>query len=91
MATGVHVVVFADESDPEGFEFLQMMKELAQTLIDNEDLSIVWIDPDEFALVRDECFDHEDKCCNYVFNVSEVMVFHYKSYLCDENKFSIKV
>ena len=48
---GVHVVVFADESDPEGFEFLQMMKEIAQTRVENEDLSIVWIDPDEFALV----------------------------------------
>jgi len=48
---GVHVVVFADESDPEGFEFLQMIKEIAQSHIENEDLSVVWIDPDDFALV----------------------------------------
>ena len=47
----IHIVVFADEQDPEGFEMLHSVKEVAALHTDNEDLSIVWIDPDNFPLV----------------------------------------
>ena len=61
----IHIVAFADEHDPEGianhcpqnstfllgFELVQTLKELAQLQDSNEDLSIVWIDPDDFPLV----------------------------------------
>lgn len=47
----IHVVVFADEGDPEGYEFLGVVKEVAQKHTEDERLSIVWIDPDDFSLV----------------------------------------
>nr|XP_002130664.1 calsequestrin-2 [Ciona intestinalis] len=49
----IHVVAFADETDPEGFEFLQLLKEIAHIHTDDPNLSIVWIDPDDFTLLHD--------------------------------------
>ena len=49
---GIHVVAFAEETDSEGFEFIHTVKELAKHYSNKKDLSIVWIDPDDFALVR---------------------------------------
>lgn len=49
---GIHIVAFSDDEDPEGYEFSQNLKAAAQIHSENEDLSIVWIDPDEFPLVR---------------------------------------
>lgn len=36
----------------DGFEFLEIVKEVAKDNTDNPNLSIVWIDPDDFPLVR---------------------------------------
>ncbi|KAF6730624.1 Calsequestrin-1 [Oryzias melastigma] len=49
---GEHIVAFAEEDDPDGFEFLEILKEVAQDNTDNPNLSIIWIDPDDFPLVR---------------------------------------
>lgn len=35
----------------DGFEFLEIVKQVARDNTDNPDLSIVWIDPDDFPLV----------------------------------------
>lgn len=35
----------------DGFEFLEILKEVARDNTHNPDLSIVWIDPDNFPLV----------------------------------------
>uniref|UniRef100_A0A3P8ZHL8 Calsequestrin n=1 Tax=Esox lucius TaxID=8010 RepID=A0A3P8ZHL8_ESOLU len=48
---GEHIIAFAEESDPDGFEFLEILKELAEEHNDNPILSIVWIDPDDFPLL----------------------------------------
>lgn len=39
-------------SPQDGFEFLETLKAVAQDNTDNPDLSIIWIDPDDFPLVR---------------------------------------
>ncbi|MBN3311256.1 CASQ1 protein, partial [Amia calva] len=49
---GQHIVAFAEESDPDGYEFLEILKEVAEDNTDNPDLSILWIDPDDFPLVK---------------------------------------
>lgn len=36
----------------DGYEFLEILKEVAQENTDNPDLSIIWIDPEEFPLVK---------------------------------------
>lgn len=36
----------------DGYEFLEILKSVAQDNTDNPDLSIIWIDPDDFPLVR---------------------------------------
>lgn len=36
----------------DGFEFLDILKQVAEDNTDNPSLSIVWIDPDDFPLVR---------------------------------------
>ncbi|KAG9473041.1 hypothetical protein GDO78_015320 [Eleutherodactylus coqui] len=48
---GIHIVAFAEEEDPDGYEFLQILKEVARENTENPELSIVWIDPDDFPLV----------------------------------------
>ncbi|XP_035385445.1 calsequestrin-1b isoform X2 [Electrophorus electricus] len=48
---GQHIVAFAEESDPDGFEFLEILKEVAGVNTENPDLSILWIDPDDFPLL----------------------------------------
>ncbi|KAL1270486.1 hypothetical protein QQF64_029502 [Cirrhinus molitorella] len=48
---GQHIVAFAEESDPDGYEFLEILKEVAQENTENPDLSIIWIDPDDFPLM----------------------------------------
>uniref|UniRef100_A0A3P9K6L8 Calsequestrin n=1 Tax=Oryzias latipes TaxID=8090 RepID=A0A3P9K6L8_ORYLA len=48
---GEHIVAFAEEDDPDGFEFLEILKEVAQDNTDNPNLSIIWIDPDDFPLL----------------------------------------
>uniref|UniRef100_H3AEN2 Calsequestrin n=1 Tax=Latimeria chalumnae TaxID=7897 RepID=H3AEN2_LATCH len=48
---GIHIVAFAEEEDPDGFEFLEILKEVAKDNTNNPDLSIVWIDPDDFPLL----------------------------------------
>ncbi|ELK05947.1 Calsequestrin-2 [Pteropus alecto] len=48
---GIHIVAFAEKSDPDGYEFLEILKQVARDNTDNPDLSIVWIDPDDFPLV----------------------------------------
>lgn len=35
----------------DGYEFLETLKAVAQDNTDNPDLSIIWIDPDDFPLV----------------------------------------
>ncbi|KAA0722283.1 Calsequestrin-2 Laminin-binding protein [Triplophysa tibetana] len=48
---GIHIVAFAEEEDPDGYEFLEILKEVARDNTKNPDLSIIWIDPDEFPLL----------------------------------------
>ncbi|XP_073527000.1 calsequestrin-2 isoform X3 [Phyllobates terribilis] len=48
---GIHIVAFAEEEDPDGYEFIQILKEVARENTENPDLSIVWIDPDDFPLL----------------------------------------
>uniref|UniRef100_A0A8C5B2P7 Calsequestrin n=1 Tax=Gadus morhua TaxID=8049 RepID=A0A8C5B2P7_GADMO len=48
---GIHIVAFAEEEDPDGFEFLEILKEVARDNTHLPDLSIVWIDPDDFSLL----------------------------------------
>ncbi|MGH0165174.1 UNVERIFIED_CONTAM: hypothetical protein FKN15_062285 [Acipenser sinensis] len=48
---GFHIVAFAEEEDPDGFEFLEILKEVAEDNTDNPDLSIIWVDPDDFPLL----------------------------------------
>lgn len=36
----------------DGFEFLDILKQVAEDNTDHPELSIVWIDPDDFPLVR---------------------------------------
>lgn len=35
----------------DGYEFLEILKQVARDNTDNPDLSILWIDPDDFPLV----------------------------------------
>lgn len=35
----------------DGYEFLEILKQVARDNTNNPDLSIVWIDPDDFPLV----------------------------------------
>uniref|UniRef100_A0A8C5HF14 Calsequestrin n=1 Tax=Gouania willdenowi TaxID=441366 RepID=A0A8C5HF14_GOUWI len=46
-----HIIAFAEESDPDGYEFLEILKEVAEDNTDHPHLSIVWIDPDDFPLL----------------------------------------
>uniref|UniRef100_A0A8V1ADZ3 Calsequestrin n=1 Tax=Gallus gallus TaxID=9031 RepID=A0A8V1ADZ3_CHICK len=48
---GIHIVAFAEEDDPDGFEFLETLKEVARDNTDNPELSIIWIDPEDFPLL----------------------------------------
>uniref|UniRef100_A0A8C2V7U0 Calsequestrin n=1 Tax=Chinchilla lanigera TaxID=34839 RepID=A0A8C2V7U0_CHILA len=48
---GIHIVAFAERSDPDGYEFLEILKQVARDNTNNPDLSIVWIDPDDFPLL----------------------------------------
>uniref|UniRef100_A0A4W4HAR7 Calsequestrin n=1 Tax=Electrophorus electricus TaxID=8005 RepID=A0A4W4HAR7_ELEEL len=48
---GIHIVAFAEEEDPDGYEFLDILKEVARDNTKNPDLSIMWIDPDDFPLL----------------------------------------
>ncbi|XP_062865502.1 calsequestrin-2-like [Trichomycterus rosablanca] len=48
---GIHIVAFAEEEDPDGYEFLEILKDVARDNTKNPDLSILWIDPDDFPLL----------------------------------------
>ncbi|XP_017312387.1 calsequestrin-2 [Ictalurus punctatus] len=48
---GIHIVAFAEEEDPDGYEFLEILKDVARDNTKNPDLSIMWIDPDDFPLL----------------------------------------
>lgn len=44
----------------DGYEFLETLKAVAQDNTENPDLSIIWIDPDDFPLVRGPLLKHWD-------------------------------
>ncbi|PWA17472.1 hypothetical protein CCH79_00011434 [Gambusia affinis] len=48
---GEHIVAFAEEADIDGFEFLHKLKQVAEDNTENPNLSILWIDPDDFPLL----------------------------------------
>uniref|UniRef100_A0A8C7VQW5 Calsequestrin n=1 Tax=Oncorhynchus mykiss TaxID=8022 RepID=A0A8C7VQW5_ONCMY len=48
---GSHIVAFAEEEDPDGYEFLELLKEVARDNTHHPGLSIIWIDPDDFPLL----------------------------------------
>lgn len=52
----------------DGFEFLEILKEVARDNTDNPNLSIIWIDPDNFPLV-------------WIFSV-KVHIYYIGNYLC---------
>ncbi|PIO30773.1 hypothetical protein AB205_0182490, partial [Aquarana catesbeiana] len=58
---GIHIVAFAEEEDPDGYEFIQILKEVARENTENPELSIVWIDPDDFPLVCVTVISHFSK------------------------------
>lgn len=41
---------------PDGYEFLEILKQVARDNTHLPELSIVWIDPDDFPLVRLDTF-----------------------------------
>uniref|UniRef100_A0A671UEA0 Calsequestrin n=1 Tax=Sparus aurata TaxID=8175 RepID=A0A671UEA0_SPAAU len=43
--------VFSALSSPDGYEFLEILKDVARDNTNNPELSIVWIDPDDFPLL----------------------------------------
>lgn len=55
-------VVFTD-----GFEFLEILKEVARDNTHNPDLSIVWIDPDDFPLVSATERQREHRHKEYIY------------------------
>ena len=83
------MVAFADDEDPEGYEFVQVLKQVAVLNTDNDDLSIVWIDPDEFPLLHsywEHQFGVDLKAPNFgVVNntdVSRILEGHFQKFLC---------
>uniref|UniRef100_A0A8C4ZJF1 Calsequestrin n=1 Tax=Gadus morhua TaxID=8049 RepID=A0A8C4ZJF1_GADMO len=44
-------LIFVPSTYPDGYEFLEILKKVAEDNTDNDDLSIVWIDPDDFPLL----------------------------------------
>ncbi|KAG7256158.1 hypothetical protein CRUP_013780 [Coryphaenoides rupestris] len=48
---GEHIVAFGEEDDTDGYEFLEILKEVARENTNNPNLSIIWIDPDNFPLL----------------------------------------
>lgn len=62
----------------DGYEFLEILKQVARDNTDNPDLSIVWIDPDDFPLVS--CLDW---ACGYLDNLSLV---HHEPLKLEERK-----
>ncbi|XP_058716426.1 calsequestrin-1-like [Poecile atricapillus] len=48
---GTHIVAFAEGDDPDGFEFLEILKEVARDKRDNPEFRILWIDPDDFPML----------------------------------------
>uniref|UniRef100_A0A8U7NXX7 Calsequestrin n=1 Tax=Corvus moneduloides TaxID=1196302 RepID=A0A8U7NXX7_CORMO len=48
---GIHIVAFAEGDDPDGFEFLETLKEVARDKRGDPKFSILWIDPDDFPLL----------------------------------------
>lgn len=53
MLEAMYVGAYSTFSNPasDGYEFLETLKQVARDNTDNPDLSIVWIDPDDFPLV----------------------------------------
>lgn len=45
----------------DGYEFIQILKEVARENTENPELSIVWIDPDDFPLVCVTVISHFSK------------------------------
>uniref|UniRef100_A0A673BNP2 Calsequestrin n=1 Tax=Sphaeramia orbicularis TaxID=375764 RepID=A0A673BNP2_9TELE len=79
---GEHIIAFAEESDPDGYEFLEILKKVAEDNTDNPDLSIVWIDPDDFPLLLphwektfDIDLDHPQIGVVEADDVSSILVF----------------
>lgn len=44
---------------PDGYEFLEILKEVARDNTHVSDLSIIWIDPDDFPLVSGDTSEHK--------------------------------
>lgn len=51
-------------SSPDGYEFLEILKDVARDNTNNPELSIVWIDPDDFPLVL----------LHHYFNISKIFL-----------------
>ncbi len=58
----------------DGFEFLEILKEVARDNTQNPDLSIVWIDPDNFPLVTNTSLDR----CMTIFWVGNTVTWWQK-------------
>lgn len=48
----------------DGYEFLEILKQVARDNTDNPDLSILWIDPDDFPLVSGSGQRPTLSCCH---------------------------
>lgn len=53
VTTDITIMFFMHDIILDGFEFLEILKEVARDNTQNPNLSIVWIDPDDFPLVSD--------------------------------------
>lgn len=62
---------------PDGYEFLEILKDVARDNTNNPELSIVWIDPDDFPLVLSRlwlcCSDSCWKCEHVYFKFIAVL------------------
>lgn len=55
VSSGLSVLLSTD-----GYEFLEILKDVARDNTNNPELSIVWIDPDDFPLVLSQCCSLQD-------------------------------
>lgn len=77
----------------DGFEFLEILKEVARENTDNPNLSIIWIDPDDFPLVGppqpplNPCtHPNPNSQCLKLYGKKNQLLIKYRSWLNENTK-----